>query len=281
MKRVSVIICTKDRSKSLERAIDALARVEFNEPWEVIIVDNGSTDDTATVAERALQKIDAPARLVHEAKRGNGHGRNSAIAIAEGEIAFFTDDDCIVRADALTAVSKEFRDPSLGFVAGRINLYNPLDHLCCYFYAAKPIEFRSPWFLKPGYVQGSNMAFRMAPLKGAVGAFDPVFGAGARFAGEDLELAMRFLLHGWRGKYSPHVVVRHDHGRTEQDYVKLENFYDEGVGAYIEKLRREPRCGLVTSASIWMYLARLGWRSPASLRRVKAGQSAFDRLASE
>ncbi|MDR7334836.1 glycosyltransferase [Roseateles asaccharophilus] len=275
MKEISVIICSKNRGASLEAAIEALSRVQFGGSWEVIIVDNASTDDTQQRAARALAKVPVPSRIIHEARPGNGHGRNSAIAIAEGKVAFFTDDDCIVEPDALNALSKEFVDPTVGFVAGRINLFNPLDHLCCYFYSSKPLSFSAPWFLKPGFVQGSNMAFRLSALVEEVGGFDPIFGAGARFAGEDLELAMRFLLAGWKGKYSPDVVVRHNHGRDFNAYRKLEGFYDEGVGAYIEKLTRDPRCGLLTRVSIGAYLARLGARSNEALERVRQGRTQF------
>ena len=119
------------------------------------------------------------------------------------------------------------------------------------------------------------MAFRMAALKSESGGFDPVFGAGAKFAGEDLELAMRCLLAGWEGRYSPRVVVRHDHGRSAATYAKLEAFYDEGVGAYIEKLQNDKRCGLLTRISIAAYLARLGWRSRTSLMRVHSGRRLY------
>lgn len=275
MKDISVIICSKNRGRSLEQAIEALSRIQFHKAWEVIIVDNASTDDTPERAARALAKVPAPSRLIHESRPGNGHGRNAAIAVAEGKVAFFTDDDCIVDPNVLSALSEEFADPSVGFVAGRINLFNPIDHLCCYFYSSKPMVFSAPWFLRPGFVQGSNMAFRLPPLTDEVGGFDPMFGAGARFAGEDLELAMRFLLAGWHGRYSPHVAVRHNHGRNRDAYLKLEDFYDEGVGAYIEKLVRDPRCGLLTKASIGAYLARLGARSGSALRRVNLGRAQF------
>lgn len=273
--RISVIICSKNRSKSLAQALRALGECSFGNGWEIIVVDNGSTDDTSEVARRILADISIPSRVIYESKPGNGHGRNAAIAVAEGQIAFFTDDDCIVAPDALAILDREFEDVRLGFVSGRINLFNPLDHLCCYFYRSKPMYFRAPWFLRPGYVQGSNMAFRMSALKTDVGGFDPIFGAGARFAGEDLELAMRFLLAGWYGKYSPQVKVAHDHGRTAEAYAKLENFYDEGVGAYIEKLWREPQCQFLTRASVWAYLARLRWRAPGSLERVGNGRLQF------
>jgi len=275
MTRISVIICSKNRSSSLCQALEALGRISFAKPWEILVVDNGSTDDTSEAARKVLQTLPVPSQVIYESRPGNGHGRNAAIALARGEIAFFTDDDCLVDPAALTALDREFADERLGFVAGRINLFNPLDHLCCYFYRSTPLEFRSPWFLRPGFVQGSNMAFRLDPLRGAVGGFDPIFGAGAKYAGEDLELAMRFLLAGWRGKYSPQVVVAHNHGRSAEAYARLEDFYDEGVGAYIEKTRADKRCGFLTSVSISTYLARLAWRSPRTFQRVSSGRRSF------
>jgi len=273
--RLSVIICTKNRRDSLLRAIEALGKCKFHKPWEILVVDNGSSDGTSDAARRALSELTVPSRVIYEEKRGNGHGRNAAIAIASGEIAFFTDDDCLVDANALEALDREFEDEQLGFVAGRIDLFNPLDYLCCYFYRSTPLYFRRPWFLRPGFVQGSNMAFRLEPIRGGVGLFDPVFGAGARFAGEDLELAMRFILSGWNGKYSPDVRVRHNHGRSAEDYKKLEYFYDEGVGAYIEKTLSNSRCSVATRASIAFFMMRLAIRSKPTFQRVAAGRKSY------
>jgi len=165
MTRISVIICSKNRSKSLCQALETLGQCSFDKQWEIIVVDNGSTDDTSEAARKVLATIPVPSQVIYESKPGNGHGRNTAIAQARGEIAFFTDDDCLVAPDALAALDREFEDEGLGFVAGRINLFNPLDHLCCYFYKSAPMIFRPPGFLKPGFVQGSNMAFRLAPLR--------------------------------------------------------------------------------------------------------------------
>src|SRR5258708_38656458 len=92
--KVSIIICTKNRAQSLRETLAALGSVHVPEEWasELIVVDNGSTDNTNTVVRDAgISNMEV--RYLHEPRRGKGYAYNSGIAAATGEILLFTDDD--------------------------------------------------------------------------------------------------------------------------------------------------------------------------------------------
>src|SRR5260370_42715210 len=100
------------------------------------------------------------------------------------------------------------------------------------------LEFR---FLPPGsfigvgVIQGANVAYRRAAVSG-VGGFDPWFGAGAFYSGDETELIARISAAGWNGAYDPKPVVYHHHGRrTANDEWRLRRWYDRGRGAYYAK----------------------------------------------
>jgi len=92
--KLSVVIATKDRARFLARALESLALQSDAPPFEAIVVDNGSTDDTAVVVERqrkACALFELERLFVPEPNRGKA--RNAGIARASGEIVLFIDDD--------------------------------------------------------------------------------------------------------------------------------------------------------------------------------------------
>ncbi|HTX58289.1 MAG TPA: glycosyltransferase family A protein [Verrucomicrobiae bacterium] len=90
---VSVVIATKDRAAYVERALAALRAQSGAPPFEAIVVDNGSADDTREVVERAAA-LDGPAvRYVYEGEPNRGKARNRGAALAAGSLLVFCDDD--------------------------------------------------------------------------------------------------------------------------------------------------------------------------------------------
>jgi glycosyltransferase involved in cell wall biosynthesis len=90
---VSIVIATKDRARYLERALASLERQASAPRFEVVVADNGSTDDTHAVAERQAARACFPVAYVYEPEPNRGKARNRGVAAARGELIAFCDDD--------------------------------------------------------------------------------------------------------------------------------------------------------------------------------------------
>lgn len=235
---LSVVICTRNRAAKLRNALAALERmaapVGLN--WEVLVVDNGSTDDTRSLVETAAAQCPFPLRYAFEPRPGASHARNTAIHEAQGTVIASIDDDCLPQDDWLAEVIAAFEaDPSLDVVGGRVELYNKTD---------KAITIRTETtayqVTRPGQIfasiPGCNIAYRRA-LACAIGGFDTRFGPGAPIpAAEDPDFLYRALKQGAKLAYRPQICVQHDHGRqTDDDVFALEKNYIRGRGGFYAK----------------------------------------------
>src|SRR5713101_6051609 len=104
---VSIIVCSYNGGKTLATCLDSLGKLNYPE-YEVILVDDGSTDDTAYIAARFPR-----VRYIHQSNHGLSHARNTGAAAAKGEVFAYTDSDCMADVDWLyyligTLVSDEY-----------------------------------------------------------------------------------------------------------------------------------------------------------------------------
>ena len=144
---VSIIICTRNRAQSLGRTLEALEHVIMPDgvSCEVLVVDNGSKDQTFAVVQSAkLSRMSL--RYVLEPTVGQVHARNAGLAAARGKIILYTDDDVHPSVEWLSHHLRAYDDPRVAAVLGRIEL-----------------EFESPpprWFgrrrLRQSPSRGSN-----------------------------------------------------------------------------------------------------------------------------
>jgi glycosyltransferase involved in cell wall biosynthesis len=112
---VSVIIPTRNRAAMLREAIESV-RAQTYAAWELIVIDDGSTDETPQVVE-ALARGDARIRVMRQAQRGVSAARNAGIRAARGRyVAFLDDDDLFLPPKLAAQVDALERDPTLGFV---------------------------------------------------------------------------------------------------------------------------------------------------------------------
>src|SRR5713226_8363476 len=175
---ISLIICTRNRCQQLVRCLDTVGRIEFKRPWELIIVDNGSVDETAAVVNEFTAKALVSTTYVLESKPGKSNALNTALGIARGKILAFTDDDCYPAPDFLDRVWAAFEDGSVGYITGRIMLHDPTDERMTVNESSTPLTFPGRSFIPTGAVSGANMAFRREVLLD-IGGFDPFFGPGS------------------------------------------------------------------------------------------------------
>jgi len=195
---VSVVVSTRDRAEYLPRLVEALRRQTLTAGFEVVIVDDASTDDTPGVLERLVSDGDPTLRVMRLDRRaGAAAGRNAAWRIARGEIVAFTDDDCQPAPAWLANGVGAMTEADV--VAGRTHP-NPdqLDRLGPYA--------RTMW---PSFAETfptCNVFYRRGDLE-KVGGFDEAFGFSG---GEDTELASRVRALGRTLTVRDDVVVYHD-----------------------------------------------------------------------
>jgi glycosyltransferase involved in cell wall biosynthesis len=232
---VSVIVCTHNRAHRLEQTLNSLQQmtVPADLAWELIIVDNNSSDNTKEVMDSFIDKSSLHVKYVIERNQGVSHARNMGIQEANGDIIAFTDDDCIVDRYWITSILKEFHsDESIAGIGGRVLLYNKMDRpISIRVHAERTILPSTDRILK--LMIGCNMAFAR-PVFDEVGIFDTDFGVGSRFASsEDLDFLYRVYKKGLKIVYSPDILVYHNHGRRSDEQIKsLMQGYAIGRGAF-------------------------------------------------
>lgn len=276
--KLSLVMCTRNRASQLAEALQSLLKLRGSCSWEVVIVDNGSTDDTQAVVSRFQAQFPGQCTLVGEPRRGLGNARNRGWKTAQGEIIAFTDDDCYPAEDFLTAIVQCFEEnPRLGFLGGRILLHDPTDYPITIQDLNIRLDFLPGEFIDAGIIQGANMACRRAALED-IGGYDARFGAGALFACEDIDVAVRISAQGWHGAYDPRPLVYHHHRRkTQAEADRLMGQYDRGRGAYYVKCLLNPRLRLTYSKMCCLTIWRQSPRRTA--RELIAGGEYLARVA--
>jgi glycosyltransferase involved in cell wall biosynthesis len=232
---VSVIVCTRNRAHRLEQTLNSLQQmtVPVDLAWELIIVDNNSSDNTKEVIDSFMNKSSLKVKYVIERDQGLSRARNMGIQEASGNIIAFTDDDCIVDRYWITSISKEFHaDESIAGIGGRVLLYNKMDRpVSIRVHEERTILSSTDRILK--LMIGCNIAFARSVFD-QIGMFDTDFGAGSRFAStEDLDFLYRVYKKGLKIVYSPDILVHHNHGRRNDEQIKsLMHGYAVGRGAF-------------------------------------------------
>lgn len=230
----SLAICSFNGAKRLSACLDAVAALRCEKPWEIVLVDNASTDGTAALMQDFATRAPVPVRYVRETRRGLGAARVAALAAARGEVVVCTDDDCYAAPDLLSVMLAAFADPNLGYATGRILLFDPTDAPVTIQPSTTPKRFPAGETVPVGDVQGANLAFRRDAAV-AAGGFDPLLGAGTPFPSEDFDFSLRMSAAGWDGVYLPEAVVYHHHGRKPDAAARLFRGYRIGAGAVYAK----------------------------------------------
>ena len=232
---ISILVCTRNRAASLACTLASIERLEGKSllKWEVVVVDNGSSDHTQAVLADFARRL--PLRGVVETRRGLAASRNTALRSAKGRVILVTDDDCLVAADWLTTAMRLLRDDPLQMIGGRVELADPEDlPLAIKTSLTRECltEIGGLW----GFLHGANMAFGREVAQRA-GLFDVRFGAGATLrSAEDIDFVYRAWQAGVPVTYEPDLLVHHRHGRrgllTWYDQVGDHSF---GFGAMAMK----------------------------------------------
>lgn len=233
---LSLVVTTRNRAHRLPATLRWLSEIRSERLWELVLVDNGSTDRTAALLEDFAASAPMPVRTVSEPERGLGRALNAGVRAARGEIVATTDDDCYPRPDYVEAVVSVFERHDVGYIGGRVLLYDDRDARVSVFEGQVPHLLPAGFFPYPGFIGGGNLAFQRAVFDD-IGGFDPELGAGTSFPCEDIEFCARASTAGWHGGYFPGPTVYHHHRRRPgRDEERVGRAYARARGAYYAKV---------------------------------------------
>ena len=243
-------------------------KLESVEDFELLVVDNGTTDATPSVVKEFARTAPFCTGYVSEPRAGLSFARNRGLASASGDLIMFTDDDCLVASDWVQTALEAFAGDFLKIVGGKVELFNK-DHLPFPTNAAAVREtLASAGQVLSGLVIGANMAFGRGVVD-RIGLFDVRLGAGTSVhAAEDTDFVYRALVAGISVTYEPSLVVYHDHGRTgARELIRLHRGYAMGGGAMMMKHLLRGRTDLIRPIYWDSRSAVRGWRThPARWR---------------
>ncbi len=203
---ISVIVPTKDRADELEDCLVALFAVDYpRERLEVIVVDDGSRDDTPVVARRHPCTY-----LANDRNRGQSYSRNVGARAASGEILAFIDSDCVASPEWLRELVPFFSWPALAAVGGFVAGYYDESRLDRYEQVASSLNMGDRLILMTddrsmSYVPTCNLLVRKDVYEALGGLREDLR------VGEDVDFCWRLRAVGWRLVYSPTGRVGHRH----------------------------------------------------------------------
>jgi glycosyltransferase involved in cell wall biosynthesis len=217
---VSVVICTYNRGGSLRSTLESLSKISLpaDFSWELVLVDNNSSDDTRSVVENSCSEFKLPVRYVLETSQGLSHARNRGICEASGELIVFTDDDVLIAKDWLVEIKSTFDEFGCLALGGKIVADWPTSRPSWF-------EDQGPFALGQAIIScdlgnevcrtkkipiGANMAFRKQAFE-KYGLFRTDLGRGSNdlMGGEEWEFFRRLQENAEVVCYTPRAVVHH------------------------------------------------------------------------
>lgn len=280
---VSVIIPTRNRAQYLLRTLEAVARQEGAPPFEIIVVDNSSTDDTGgQVLSFAQAHPEVRLHCVSEPSLGVSHARNRGLAEAAGEIVAYLDDDSPPEPGWLAALTRVFSDQSVGLAGGPsypdyqgleppLFFQGDLQSLLGVF--TLPYARPTPVTTVPEFPFGCNLAIRrsvfdkLKPFRVDLGR-----SGGRALAGGETELVDRIRRAGWRVMYVPGAAVRHTQPASRLTKAHVYRIAG-GLAASHVILTADPRPQIIVR-----WFLSDGWYATRMLGRLVAALARRNRL---
>ena len=266
--KVSVVVASYNGDRTLRACLESLGQLRYPD-YEVILVDDGSTDTTPQVAEEAARHL-APSDLSdkrppglrcirHTTNLGLSVARNTGIAAATGEIIAFTDADCRADADWLFYLVGDLLGSEFAGMGGP-NLLPPEDSAVAGAVMLSPggpaqvmLDDR-----QAEHIPGCNMAFYKSALA-EIGGFDPIFTK----AGDDVDLCWRLQQAGMKIGFSPAAFVWHYRRSNVRAYLKQQHGYGEAEALLV---RKHPEYFNSFGDSIWRGRIYTASKSGVTLR---------------
>ncbi|NOS71991.1 MAG: glycosyltransferase [Verrucomicrobia bacterium] len=235
--KVSVVVASYNGERTLRTCLDALENLNYPD-YEVVLVDDGSTDNTAQLVAN-FRWGETPGKppgpklrfIRHEKNRGLSVARNTGIRAALGEIIAFTDSDCRPDEDWLRYLVSDLLNSEFAAMGGH-NLLPPDDSAVA---AAVMVSPGGPAHVMlddrhAEHIPGCNMSFYKWALD-EVGGFDPIFTK----AGDDVDICWRLQQAGMKIGFSPAAFVWHYRRSNIGAYLKQQRGYGEAEALLVRK----------------------------------------------
>jgi glucosyl-dolichyl phosphate glucuronosyltransferase len=254
----TVLICTYNRAGWLGKSLASLAQQVSTREWEVLVVDNNSTDDTRLVVERAAGAFPVPLRYLFEPRQGKSHALNLGLAHTSASVVIFTDDDVAIEPGWIDAACEPLeRDLTVAYTGGPVrpmweappprwfddtrgDLWGTLAILD---YGSTPFIFEE----RQRIPLGVNMAVRRRLIE-QIGGFHPALGRSGRslLGQEQAEFFARARAAGARGLYVPAMEVKHfvPAARLTKQYFRRWWYWKGLARARVDAMHGETELGL-------------------------------------
>lgn len=239
---ISAVICTHNRDRYLGPAIDSLLAQDLPDTFEVIVIDNASTDTTRQIVEARLG--DRRLKYVYESTLGLSTARNRGVQESSGEIIAYLDDDAVAEPCWLRELLSAYaNNDRLGVAGGRVTLLWPddieppawisADMMGCL--GAYDLGMEVVNITEPGLTpRGLNYSLRRSFLE-QIGGFDAQLGRVGKklLSNEELVMTELALAQGWQVQYLPNALVAHNvaEERLQRDWFLRRSWW-QGVSEF-------------------------------------------------
>jgi GT2 family glycosyltransferase len=217
--RVSIVVCSYNGAQTLDQCLQSLLALDYPD-YEVILVDDGSTDNT-----REIAACYPDIRTIPQSNQGLSVARNVGCQAATGSIVAYTDSDCFADPYWLAHLVHQLQQSGAAAVGGP-NL-TPEDGWLAACVAASPGQpthvLKSDQMAE--HIPGCNMAFRREALQ-AIQGFQPKY----RTAGDDVDVCWRLQQAGMWITFAPGAFVWHHRRQTPRTYLRQQAGYGEAEG---------------------------------------------------
>ncbi len=238
--KVSIVVPTYNAEKTIKDCIESILSIDYKN-YEAIFVDDGSTDNTASIIEEYACKS-KNIRLIRQKHKGPASARNLGVKMSNGKIIFFTDSDCIVPKNWIQEFLKYFfNNKNIGAVGGSLkpasvsSIYELFDQKRREILYGAEKKFVNT-------LPTCNLAVRRDVLS-RIGGFDESF---KHASAEDYDLCIRIRMLGYKILYDPNVFVLHHHSQNlrsllrkafihGKEYIKLERKHKKNNFSIIKK----------------------------------------------
>jgi poly-beta-1,6 N-acetyl-D-glucosamine synthase len=259
---ITLVVPAYNEGLVIQPAMRNLLTLEYPS-YEVIVVDDGSSDDTYALASQVSRESSkVPVRVVTKVNGGKADALNTGIALARGEFVMCMDGDTKLSRNALRAMIRHFDDPRVGGVAGNVRILNRENFLTKtqaleYIEGLAMVRKAQSFVRTVNIIPGPCAMFRKSVVRG-LGGYDL-----DTFA-EDCDMTLKLVVAGWHIAYEPLAVAWVETPSRMLDLLKQRYRWTRGILQAMRKHRyvfKHPlKSGFLTSMTLWyMFFEGILW----------------------